>query len=311
MVSPTRRGFLKSAASCSAMPFIAQLLKVVEPQTVLEPNPNSGELNLIFHGVFVFMYDQGDPHAITVYGPPVGDGSHVYWAGDWEQEDENVLSSGVTYELKGAFAQPGPPFSESETTYPVIQCANRPEGSKASCAIRVPIPHKIVGLRALSKQRADFFAGKYAPKRLDYLPLAYAYVYKYDATKAPRPQLARTSWIAPHRPGTVNLHIRGERPTVTDTQHQGFKAIQGFLGYGDKDISLNSEYADCMVGPDLFPRVTGVLPEEEYFLPELFPNQPASLPGSPQTCPPNHFFQPANCSSISGVLYPNGKSTSR
>jgi PadR family transcriptional regulator, regulatory protein PadR len=23
---------------------------------------------------------------------------------------------------------------------------------------------------------------------------------------------------------------------------------------------------------------TGVLPEEEYFLPELFPNQPASLP---------------------------------
>lgn len=308
MISRTRRGFLKSAAALSGTPFIAELLTAAGPQSVAEPNPDSGQLNVIFHGVFVYMHDENDPKTMTVYGPSVSDHSHVYLAGNWQQEDEHVLLPGVTYELAGTFTEAGSPPSEDETTYPVIKFMNRPDVSKASCTIRVPVPHKIVGLRALRRENVDFFGGKLAPKRLDSLPLAYAYVYRYDATKV-RPSLTPKSWIAPHRPGIVNLHIRAERPTI-EKGHDGFKAIQDFLGYTNNDISLNSQYNDCVVGPDLLSKVEGILPEEEYFLPELFPNLPANPPGAPQKCAIDNRFQPENCSGMCGI-YPKEKPTSR
>jgi len=307
MISQTRRKFLGSAAALAAAPFIAQVSNALMRKDAVAADPSSGELNVIFHGVFVFMYNENDPSVITVYGPPVDDHSHVYRAGNWEQEDENVLSPGQQCDLIGSFRDGGAPPTEDETTFPVIECAYPPDGSQAACTIRVPLPHKIVGLRALPKidAHSDFFSGGYAPLHVNSLPLAYAYVYKYDATQT-RPRLACTSWMAPHRPGPVNLHILGERTTAIALpgQHQGFKAIQKFLGYDPSDLDLSLKYADCEIGPDLFPRVKGVLPEEEYFIPELFPNQPQYLPGSPMKCPSSHsLLQPANCSSIHGIVY--------
>jgi hypothetical protein len=309
---PTRRTFLKSAAALSAVPFIPPIAKVV-PQVGLGARKLPlGELNVLFHGVFVFMYDKNDPHVLTIYAPNV-DG-HIYEAGNWGQEDDNPMAQGKIYELKGPFTPPecAPPTTK-ETKYPVIICENDPaSSSKWFSKIRVPMPQRIVPLRSLHREIGfgEFFKGSYAPKHLQHLPLCYALVYKYKA-KTVRPYLDGTHWRAPQHPGPANLHVRAELPTMPHCGHEGFNGILDLLGYKSGDLNIADKYGDCRVGPDTSlalpaKKVHGLMPEEEYFLAELSAdNGPTDTPGVPQHCNkirPCAELQPANCSSIHGIL---------
>jgi hypothetical protein len=299
MNTQNRRSILKVLTALPLMAFLEPLSKAVPLGDTNSDPRQMGQLNVIFHGLFVHMYDPADADVITAYAPKVND--HVYWAGNWQQEDENALDKIVSCELKGRFIGKGLPPSLREIRYPVIKCKNPIDKSKAACNIRLPLPNKIVALRRIHRRITPLLKGEYAPVMLMQLPLAYAFVYKYDAA-IDRPVLENTNWKAPRRAGPVNLHVRAESPVEGGTG-DGFGTIRDFLGYQEDDLSLNYDYASCVVGPDLIPKVHGLRAEEEYFLPELFPNKPKpnQHPGFPQTCKEVHLH-PANCSGILGIL---------
>src|ERR1700722_7549322 len=112
----------------SALPAMALWQPISEALSVRETKGNrkeEGQLNVVFHGIFVYMYDPKQPNTITAYGLKMVE-PHVYWAGNWEQEDENVLDQLGPCELKGNFLEPGPAPAKTETTFPVINCKNPP-----------------------------------------------------------------------------------------------------------------------------------------------------------------------------------------
>jgi len=302
MVSQTRRSVLKTLTGLPILALLDPVSRALPAEDEAAASPDSARLNVLFHGVFVYMFDPADSKFITAYAPAVGD--HTYWAGNWQQEDENDLNQ-KSCELKGDFIGQGVAPNPKEENYPVIKCTNPLVTSKAVCQIRMPLPQKIVGLRRINRGIKPLLTGEYAPSALKHLPLTYAFVYKYDPSKGARPVLTNTAWKAPRRPGTVNLHIRAESQVAP--MENGFDAIRDFLGYDDSEINIAPEYANCVIGPDLIPRVRGIKPQEEYSLAEMYPNHPVHLPGYPQTCDKKEgiLLAPANCSGIHGILKGN------
>jgi hypothetical protein len=296
----SRRAILKTMAALPSMALLSSLPQVLPLKNGTARVAASNQLNVIFHGVFLHIYDQTDPNWITAYAPTVL--NHEYIAGDWGRESENPLDKTTTYELSGHFLGKGVAPTKGETAYPVITCDNGVDANEVACQIRFPLPTHIVGLRRIHRVLSPILIGTYAPRWLTHLPMAYAFVYHYDPNSVdPVPTLTGSSWKAPKRIGTVNLHVRAESE-VEGMGGNGFEAIRRVLGYSEKQFDINPTYSTCMVGPDRFPPVHGIQPEEEYFLPELL-GTPSDIipPGSPQDCS-EAKFQPVNCSTTCGIL---------
>ena len=97
-------------------------------------------LNVIFHGMFAFVPDKT---GITAVVPEFNE-EHVYFAGAWRRE--SPLVRGRKHQLHMTGAKAMPPLSGDE--HVLIHCEKtKPNLGRSYCTLRLPFPHRIVGLQ--------------------------------------------------------------------------------------------------------------------------------------------------------------------
>lgn len=240
MKAPSRRHMLRSIA---AVPFVSMFdvlnAKAVFGSIVTPPPPCSltpPTLAVVFHGLFIFVFDA--KHKTVDAVAPIVPG-HVYWAGDYGQEDLNNLNQGVTYSLIGV--QPGcwnGPFD-----FPYLPSISLDE-STVHNRVLIPWPDFILFDREIA-QTAPFFTqpSTLVPRRL---PLIYAFVYSGQSISS-RPELSGTMWQAPRTvipggAGIASLHVRAEH-LVPNMLSNGWDVFNNVLSLtGTDQVVLNSTY---------------------------------------------------------------------
>jgi hypothetical protein len=155
------------------------------------PGLSMAVLNVIFHGMFAFVPDKT---GITAVVPDLG-AEHLYFAGAWMRE--NPLVRGRKHQLHVTGAKAMPPICHEE--HAVIHSERvRPNLGRSYCTVRLPFPHKIVGMRH-APVGSFKFTGLQKPA-CERVPTLEAFVYK--GTTSEDSFTPENPW----RPG-ANLHL--------------------------------------------------------------------------------------------------------
>jgi hypothetical protein len=217
-------------------------------------------LNVLIHGMYAI--DVGD-HEITLYPPSIPDGSHVYMAGTWEQEE--ALSPGEQYRLTGvAGRRTRPALADLHPNHNAVFQRQLIDDSVAFCSIVLPFPDLITPLRLTKRteEYGSFFLN--SPPELykdpQFFPSVVALTYQSIGLQPLR-------WTPNPQNSVVNLHFWAMPPDTTGPDHPVKAFDRMKLMIGCPNLQPNRSYKE-MPPLDLAPQAPGICCDEEKTLHE-------------------------------------------
>jgi len=256
-----RRQLIRAAVGASAAPMLVPLLAAAsERELGLAPQVTGETLVVVFHGLFAFLFGaKGDDVSVII--PKVT--GHVYWAGDFGHEDQNVMPAKKNLKLAGINAGSWTPDFKFPYLDRVLNVATL---SLQYATLTLPWPDDLVLDRTVpTKTGKDFFS---QPSKLKptVFPTIYSFVYK-DASIVSRPALSGTNWKAPRSWGQAGgvkqavLHIRAEHCGVAP-MNNGWDTFNNLFGFSGIDrIALSPDYQYGI--PDPANGISGIVPPNE------------------------------------------------
>jgi hypothetical protein len=247
--------------------------------------PQKPQLNVIFHGPFLFIFYERRVEAVTPYM-----NEHLCGAGEWL--DEIACYQGAYY-LTGVVPGKTAPSIEARSHAKVkAQDCDIDLGASPNCRFVLPFPFQMKPLGLMNITNQTVFVGDYA-KHITAKELGRVHVLSYPLDPEATPQLENLAWVpkfSPYYPFAINLHVYAESVFRRDPDHPVRDFQKALTMLPKLSLGLGRPFPDLKT-PDPLPNGDlGITREEQ-----------GGLRGLPPK-PPKKFKPPLLCDAPSLVV---------